>query len=268
MLTIGEFSRVTQLSIKALRLYHEKGILVPDAVDPSSRYRYYRGSAVERAKIIRTLKELGFSLDEMADIIQSCSDDRQLIDRVQQKLQTIDASIRHMQQTKRNLQQFMDAAASPEPLLPPQIVYEEIPDMQVCGMRFYGKYSDIGAKIGLLFRSCGRVAASGPFSLYYDGEYKEEGADIEIAVEAKKDPHAEGILFRTLPGGKAITLLHIGPYDELGRSYMRVFEHAREQKLEIVMPTREHYQRGPGMIFRGNPKKYITKLILLYQPTI
>ena len=41
MLSIGEFSRVTQLSIKALRLYHEKGILSPGKVDPATGYRYF-----------------------------------------------------------------------------------------------------------------------------------------------------------------------------------------------------------------------------------
>jgi len=39
MLSIGEFSRVTQLSIKALRLYHERGILIPDEIDDESKYQ-------------------------------------------------------------------------------------------------------------------------------------------------------------------------------------------------------------------------------------
>jgi len=41
MFSIGEFSRITGLSIKALRLYHEKGILVPGRVDDATGYRYY-----------------------------------------------------------------------------------------------------------------------------------------------------------------------------------------------------------------------------------
>jgi DNA-binding transcriptional MerR regulator len=57
MLSIGELSRVTQLTIKALRLYHEKGILIPDRIDYDSKYRYYRSNAVEKALIIKRLKE-------------------------------------------------------------------------------------------------------------------------------------------------------------------------------------------------------------------
>jgi len=50
MLSIGELSRVTQLTVKALRLYHEKGLLIPDQIDIDSKYRYYRGSAVEKTQ--------------------------------------------------------------------------------------------------------------------------------------------------------------------------------------------------------------------------
>jgi effector-binding domain-containing protein len=58
-----------------------------------------------------------------------------------------------------------------------------------------------------------------------------------------------------------LTLLHYGPYEELGGSYQKLYETCREKNLEIVLPSREQYLKGPGMIFRGNPKKYVTKLI-------
>jgi len=56
MLSIGEFSKVTKLTIKALRLYHRKGILVPDEIDFESSYRYYKSDAVEKACRIKGLK--------------------------------------------------------------------------------------------------------------------------------------------------------------------------------------------------------------------
>ena len=50
--SIGEFSRISGMSIKALRLYHEKAILVPGHVDPSSNYRYYDEANIDKARII------------------------------------------------------------------------------------------------------------------------------------------------------------------------------------------------------------------------
>src|SRR5947209_8756587 len=58
MFTIGEFSRITGLTVKALRFYQEEGLLLPTLVDDQTGYRYYDGSKVERARTIVFLKEL------------------------------------------------------------------------------------------------------------------------------------------------------------------------------------------------------------------
>lgn len=54
-----------------------------------------------------------------------------------------------------------------------------------------------------------------------------------------------------------------GAYEELGRSYEKVFAFIRERGYEIEIPTREFYLKGPGMIFRGNPAKYLTEIQVL-----
>ena len=46
-----------------------------------------------------------------------------------------------------------------------------------------------------------------------------------------------------------------GPYDQLGRSYEKLLAHEKDHDYDVVLPTREVYIKGPGMIFKGNPKK-------------
>ncbi len=75
----------------------------------------------------------------------------------------------------------------------------------------------------------------------------------------------EGISIRELPGGRCVSLLHKGAYEELGRSYAKILTHIKEKGYEIVMPTREVYVKGPGMIFKGNPKNYLTEIQMLIQ---
>ena len=65
----------------------------------------------------------------------------------------------------------------------------------------------------------------------------------------------DGISFRTLPRASCLSLLHRGPYDQLGRSYARILDEARRRQANVQLPTREVYIKGPGMIFKGNPRE-------------
>ena len=56
---IGDFSRMTYLTVKALRHYQDVGVLVPASVDPSSGYRSYHLDQVPTSQVIRRLRERG-----------------------------------------------------------------------------------------------------------------------------------------------------------------------------------------------------------------
>ena len=71
--------------------------------------------------------------------------------------------------------------------------------------------------------------------------------------------------FKRLPGGRGLTLIRRGPYDELGRSYAKILQHANERKFHLALPTREVYVKGPGLIFKGNPKNYLTEIQLPFK---
>jgi len=77
---IGRFSRLTGLTVKALRHYDEIGLLRPAAVDPESGYRLYTAEQVERAELIRQLRKLEVPLDEIAALLTT--DDPALQKRV------------------------------------------------------------------------------------------------------------------------------------------------------------------------------------------
>src|SRR6185503_18252445 len=69
MFTIGEFSRATHLSVKALRHYDEIGLLVPADVDPSTGYRYYQAAQVPSAHLIKRLRDLDMPLPRIRDVL-------------------------------------------------------------------------------------------------------------------------------------------------------------------------------------------------------
>ena len=69
LLTIGEFSRMTHLSVKALRHYHDMGVLEPAAIDPFTGYRSYDATQVVPAQVIRRLRDLGMPLDSIRSVL-------------------------------------------------------------------------------------------------------------------------------------------------------------------------------------------------------
>lgn len=69
LMSIGAFSRASFVSVKALRAYHESGLLVPDSIDPATGYRRYRVSQLTDAAVIRRLRDLDLPLREVAEIV-------------------------------------------------------------------------------------------------------------------------------------------------------------------------------------------------------
>ena len=68
MLKIGDFSRLSRVTVKALRYYDEIGLLKPVSVDRFTGYRYYSAAQLPRLHYIVALKNLGLSLDEIATL--------------------------------------------------------------------------------------------------------------------------------------------------------------------------------------------------------
>ncbi|HET8841442.1 MAG TPA: MerR family transcriptional regulator, partial [Ktedonobacteraceae bacterium] len=71
MIRIGEFSKLVQISVPTLRYYDQVGLLKPIEVDRSSGYRYYSASQLPRLHRILALKGLGFSLEQIAIVLDA-----------------------------------------------------------------------------------------------------------------------------------------------------------------------------------------------------
>lgn len=267
MLSIGEFSRVTGLTIKTIRLYDEKGLLPPAVVRDDSGYRYYDAASVERARVIKQLRDLDFSLAEIAQILETGSDEADIVGFLERQKEAIAKKLDRYAQVHRALETVIhtekEAAMATKTTF--HIEEKTLPEMLVAGIRGKGVYSDSGERFAKLGRAVGRHMAGKALGLYYDTEYKESDADFESCFPIRKAIAKDGVDVHTLPGGRCVALVHRGPYAELGRSYQRLFEYVRDKKLTPKTPSREVYIKGPGMIFKGNPKNYLTEIQVLVE---
>lgn len=266
MLSIGDFSKISGFSIKALRLYHEEGILVPKLVDKESGYRYYDYDNVERARIIALLRQMMFSIEDVKSLLANCNDDSDALDFLERHRLQLDQKIREMRHAKLALDRIIVAERKAVEMSRTsrfEIEEKTLPALKMAGIRTIGRYDDMGKLFSKLGRVVGAGIAGKPFGLFYDSEYKEEGAEFEACFPVKKEKAAAGVSFRDLEGGRAFTLIHQGPYEAVGRSYAKLLNHVTEKGFEVRTPSREVYVKGPGMIFKGNPEKYVTEIQVL-----
>ena len=99
--------------------------------------------------------------------------------------------------------------------------------------------------------------------LHYDTEYHEDDADFEACMPIRQGESTDEISVRELPGGRCVALLYKGPYEELGPAYEKIKRYLTDKGQETGVPSREIYIKGPGMIFKGNPKNYLTEIQIL-----
>ena len=109
LLSIGEFSRMTFLSVKTLRHYHETGLLAPARIDTSSGYRYYDASQVTTAQVIRRFRDLDLPIERLRTFLDAPD------------ASTRDATlVAHLQRMEEQLAQTQQTVASLRTLLQQQ----------------------------------------------------------------------------------------------------------------------------------------------------
>ncbi len=270
MFTIGQFSRITGLTIKTIRLYHEKGLLSPGWIDQKTGYRYFDNRSVEQARAIVYLRELAFPLAEIKEILGNFEEEADILTFLIKHRQSIQSRLEQLGKIASALDEIIQKEQEAKMMLEEgnfKVEERELEEVQVAGIRWKGRYADTGKALQQLGKLAGRYIRGKPMNLYYDDEYKEEDADIESCFPVRGMKQSGALTLHRLPGGQCACLIHRGPYDQLSRSYAKIMDYVQRKSYAVLPPFREVYIKGPGMIFRGNPKKYLTEIqIMISKP--
>jgi len=262
LLTIGEFSQSVRLSVKTLRYYQELGILLPAKVDDMTGYRYYDRSSFQRGDAIITLKEMGFSLKEMQKIFDECRSEEDLQDFIGRKIEEIRARKSELDELERRLTSYREQSRTDLPEMTREIQEIELTIPHYVSLTIRGRYEEIGDVFRTLYKKTGRHSRGKPYCFFHDLEYKEENAHLEGVIEIGSGAEIKGLERGTPVMRNAVKAIYRGPYGGQGHVYLELFSHCRREGYTPVEPLIEHYVSGPGMIFQGNPKNYITECIV------
>ena len=257
---IGRFSLITRLSPRALRLYDERGLLVPEIKDLCTGYRYYAGTQIPRGVSIKTLCSLGFSLCDI-DVLLTAKEEhdsatvRQLFAKRRgeirsevSRLQQIEAILADGEASLESIYMSLN-----EPLI------KDVPPQRIVGKKGTGPYGETISR--LMPELCSQVSSEEnrknglrvtgpPMTLYHDKEYRERDATMEVVLPIAgrivlSDPEME---VRTLPGGKVLSLIHKGSYTGLHGAWSRIGAYAEEREFVLTGTHREVYLNDPATV--------------------
>lgn len=264
MYKIGDFSKITNITVKTLRYYDEEGILIPSYRDETNSYRYYDENDFKKAQMIITLRFLEFSISEIKDILSNCGIKDDLSYYLAEKKDIVESKISKEKELIKKLNLYIKPEHMEDKCMSYEIEVKKIAPLTVASVRFKGKYSDVGKYIGRIYKAVKNKGCGAPFNCYYDDEFKED-ADIELCVPTTELIRSDSVLSKTLPAVKAICTVHKGSYSKINLAYKVFLDYANENNLKCLTPSREMYIKGPGMIFKGNENNYITEIIIPFQ---
>ena len=244
MLKIGEFSKLSHTTVKALRFYEKEKLLLPASVDEWTGYRLYESSQLETAARIKSFRQLGLSIDEIKSIF-SGEDVKKILSEKEKELKNL--------QHKTELQISVIEFILEEKEMKYQVTLKEIPEMIVYSSEtVLAKYEDAMQWIPSVGEECLKLnpdikCAEPPYEFceYLDGEYRETNVKVRhneaVATFGKEN---ERIKFRTLPAAKVLSIYHKGAYDTIGDAYAFIAEYAEKNGYEIAGLARESYIDG------------------------
>ncbi len=271
MLRIGEFSRLCRVTVKTLHHYDEIGLLKPAHIDQFTDYRYYSLDQLPRIHSIMALKELGLSLEEIAQLLHDDLPPEQL--RGMFRLKQAEAQQRLREEQARLAQiEFRLRQIEQEGMMQTvDIVIKSIEPFYALTMRrsfvtrqereFVGKTIEQADMDGRI-----RWNKMSPVEILYEDEFHGEYTDTELTIPV--DPAhvstvdlGEAGLFRLrqIPAIEAAaTYLHQGDYPSLNEKYLFLQRWAVENGYKLSGTWRFVYHRGP--MHHVDPSEYLTEL--------
>ena len=250
-LKIGEFSQMMQVTVKTLRHYEQKGLLLPDEVDEWTGYRYYSIEQMQKLNTIRDLQRLGFSLDEIKELYDYGSYTPS-IRKITKKIRETDEQLKLLLARRRQLLDWRNSRKEIKTM--EKFSIQSLPEIIVASHReIIPNYEALGAIcVNKIAPEMQRLGCKCPppgycFTIEHNKEYKPTDIDIEYCEQVEELGTDSAIIqFKTLPAiPKALCMKHYGPYDRFYESYVELFKYIDEQGYKIVGQHRTCYVDGP-----------------------
>jgi DNA-binding transcriptional MerR regulator len=278
MFKIGEFSKLSRVSVRMLRHYDQLGLLIPSETDPFTGYRYYSAEQLPRLNRIIALRDLGFSLEQISGMLDEDLSTEQLLGMLKLKRAEVEEQMQLEQQKLARLEgRIRQMGAAPRQGAYDVIVRDLEPELAATHREVAADDNRIQQMFDLVevyvAQYEGARADKPPFTIYYDDEYREKDMDAEVAVPLRYAiPENELIRVRQLPRlSRVACVVYVGEYSDIYQAYNSLLAWIEANGYRMIGPIREVYLRygADGLDFElpvtylgDNHNKYVTELQL------
>ncbi|UMP00035.1 MerR family transcriptional regulator [Amycolatopsis sp. EV170708-02-1] len=243
MLSIGEFSRLTHLSVRTLRRYHEAALLEPAVVDESTGYRYYGLDQIPTAQVIHRLRELDVPLSDVQRILRTPDPGVRAalvadhLQRLEDVLDRTRAAVVSLRRLLRPDPAPIDVELRAEPARTVAAVEAVVGHHEVEAW-FAGAMAELEAAVG--------AAVSGPLGGCYDNAlFEQERGRALVYLPTDVPPRSGRVHPVTLPAVELAVTTHVGEHDGVEVTYGELGTWVVENAMSVAGPVREVYLVGP-----------------------
>lgn len=257
LLRIGDFSQLAQVSTRALRLYDELSLLKPMHVENITGYRFYSVEQLPRLNRILALKDLGFSLDQIADMLTDDLAAAQLGEMLAKKQTELEKQLEEGQRQIARVAARLRQIEAEGKVSPYEVVVKEAEPLIIASIRrVVPALKDMETvRAEILEELYGwvkeqRLTIKNPeLAIYHNDEYVEENIDMELAtaVDAKLPrltSNRQPALRQLASSPLMATTIHRGRLIEVGQAITALFIWAAQNHYSICGNCREIHVYG------------------------
>ena len=247
MFRIGDFSRLSRVSVKALRFYDEVGLLKPTYIDRDTGYRYYAATLLPRLNRILAFKELGFSIEEIIHLLEGDLP----VDRVRESLQNRRAALaRSIERERARLAEVESWLALIERVgrVPDyEVTIKQVAPRLVASVRdtlsSYADADELFNELHSHFKQRGAPLERG--AIWHTCAKERRSIDCEAIFFLREPARSKGrAQVYELPGASVGAVIHQGSDETCERAYIAVRSWIRSRGYAIAGPNRELYWQG------------------------
>ena len=266
MLKIGEFSKLSHVSVRMLRHYDEIGLLHPQRVDPITGYRLYGEEQLFTAGKINVSRGMGFGLTAIAGLLHE-ADPQKLRAMLERQQESLREQSEEMSQMLHRIKLAIAQLGEESTMANYDVTIKEIAPRYVASVRdILESYNYEGRLWHYMMKETAdqNLTPANPclaFGIFHDAEYKERDVDVEIQMTVEGNYHdTEHVRFKTEPAVCVASAIHYGSYETISDASAAVAAWVEKNGYQMCGVMFNVYHVSPHET--QNPDELVTEVCI------